>query len=84
MLPKPFYLTSEFWITIATIVTALAGLLPVGSREAVFVAGLASAAYAISRGLSKAGDKVLPVTNPALISPDAGDAGAAGATPTKP
>lgn len=52
---KPFYLTSEFWITIATIVTTLAGALPVGGRTATILATVAAAAYTISRGLAKAG-----------------------------
>lgn len=55
---KKGYKTTEFWVTIltqvATIGTAVAGLLP-PDRAAILV-GLSQAAYAISRGLAKAGE----------------------------
>jgi hypothetical protein len=50
---KRFYLTSEWWLTIATIVTSLAGGLPGNGQAHAIVAGLAAGAYAISRGLTK-------------------------------
>jgi hypothetical protein len=46
------------------VVTALSGVLPVGSRAATFCATLVTAAYALSRGLAKAG--VAVETGPAV------------------
>jgi hypothetical protein len=61
---KPFFLTSEWWVTVAVVVTALSGVLPVGSRAATVCATIVTAAYALSRGLAKAG---VPVdTGPAV------------------
>jgi hypothetical protein len=54
---KPFWLSSEFYITVGTITAALAGVFPVGGKVATIVVGISTAAYAISRGLAKSGSK---------------------------
>lgn len=69
---KPFYLTSEFWITVGVTAASLAGGLPVGGKTASIIAAVSTAAYAISRGLAKAGTSPLP----AVPVVDEGDAGA--------
>mgnify|MGYP001611991428 CR=1 FL=1 len=55
---KSFWKTSEWWITVfatvGSIATAAVGLVPV--TAAATVAAIATGAYAISRGLSKAGN----------------------------
>lgn len=52
---KPGYLTTEFYVTVLTdvglVAAALGGVLP--AKWAAIAAGVAQAAYAISRGLSK-------------------------------
>ena len=56
---KPFYQTSEFWLTVLFIVAAGAGYafgkLNLSDALAVAGTGLAISGYAISRGLSKTG-----------------------------
>ena len=53
---KPFFLTSEFWITVAVMVTAVSGVIPdVSGKYKALGATIAAAAYAISRGLAKNG-----------------------------
>jgi hypothetical protein len=54
---KPFWLSSEFYITVGTITAALAGAFPVGGKIATVVVAVSGAAYAISRGLAKSGTK---------------------------
>lgn len=52
---KKFYLTSEFWIAVAAIIGSLSGALPMPEKYEGAVAAIVAAAYAISRGLAKAG-----------------------------
>jgi hypothetical protein len=52
---KKFYLTSEFWIAVAAVIGSLSGALPIPHEYEGVVAGIVAAAYAISRGLAKAG-----------------------------
>jgi hypothetical protein len=54
---KPFYLTSEFYVTVGTILAAIAGVFPVGGKIASIIVAISGAAYAISRGLAKSGTK---------------------------
>ena len=68
---RPGIRTTELWITVATAVGAIAaasaGVLP--ERWAAIVAGIASVAYAISRGLAKHG--VPAEINEGDVEPDA-------------
>ena len=68
---KPFYLTSEFWVTVGAVVAALAGVFPVNGRVGATLAVVSAAAYAISRGLAKSGTPIVP----ANLAPDEGDKG---------
>lgn len=68
---KPFYLTSEFWITVGVTAASLSGGLPVGGKLASIIAAISTAAYALSRGLAKSGVPAVP----ANLAPDEGDAG---------
>lgn len=68
---KAFYLTSEFWVTVAAVVTSLSGILPVGNHLGSTLAIIASAAYALARGLAKSGTSPLP----SVPVVDEGDAG---------
>jgi hypothetical protein len=54
---KKFWKTSEFWISTLTTVGAVAGALVgfVPVAVGATVAGISGAAYAIARGLAKAG-----------------------------
>jgi hypothetical protein len=54
---KPFYLTSEFYLTLAVILGTLFGgeFFPVPDRLEGIIAGVIAAAYAVSRGLAKLG-----------------------------
>lgn len=52
---KKFYLTSEFWVAVAAVVGSLSGALPIPPEYEGVVAAVVTAAYAISRGLAKAG-----------------------------
>lgn len=52
---KKFYLTSEFWVAVAAVVGSLSGALPIPEQYEGAVAAIVAAAYAISRGLAKAG-----------------------------
>lgn len=71
---KKFYLTSEFWITVGAVVTALSGALAgVSAHTGAILAVVATAAYALSRGFAKAGTP--PLVTPEVIAPDEGDAG---------
>lgn len=83
---KPFYLTSEFWATVALTITNVAGGLNLHGRAQGVVQAVIVGAYALARGLAKGGvpfnpdptvpdlDNV-PVTSPAEVPPDQGDAG---------
>jgi hypothetical protein len=59
---KPGIRTTEFWLTLVTIIGSLggelAGILP--GRAGAVVAAIASAAYALSRGLAKVGGSEPP------------------------
>jgi hypothetical protein len=82
-MPKRFYLTSEWWLTIATIVTSLAGGLPGNGQVHAIVAGVAAAAYAISRGLTKSAPRA--AWDPVSLTADPLDnAGAADHPSTAP
>lgn len=52
---KPGYKTTEFWaallVSLGTVVTAAAGVLP--AKYAAVASAVAAAAYAIARGLAK-------------------------------
>lgn len=52
---KPGFRTTEFWVTAATLVgaiaTAIAGVVP--GKVSLICGAISSAAYALSRGLSK-------------------------------
>ena len=52
---KKFYLTSEFWVAVAAVAGSLTGVLPIPPEYEGVVAAVVTAAYAISRGLAKAG-----------------------------
>lgn len=52
---KPFYLTSEFWATVALQIACIGGVLPGGSKITGIVMGVSAAAYALARGLAKSG-----------------------------
>lgn len=52
---KKFYLTSEFWVAVGAVVGSLSGALPIPEQYKGAVAAVVAAAYAISRGLAKAG-----------------------------
>ena len=67
---KPFYLTSEFWASLAAVIAALAGAFPVSGRIASILAVAVTGAYAISRGLAKSGSSPVPV-----VPVDEGDKG---------
>ena len=54
---KAFYLTSEFYVTVGAVVASLAGVFPVNDKVGSTLAVVSAAAYAISRGLAKAGTK---------------------------
>lgn len=64
---KPFYKTSEFWASVAAVLTVLAGL-EIHDRVKAYVVGGVTIAYAISRGLAKQGQPYDPV-NPADVTP---------------
>jgi hypothetical protein len=70
---RPFYYTSEFWITVGAVIASLAGVFPVNGKVGSTLAVVSAAAYAISRGLAKSGTPVLP----ADLAPDEGDKGSA-------
>lgn len=54
---KQFYLTSEFWITVAAVITAVVTALSdtISHDLAAILAAIAAGAYAISRGFAKSG-----------------------------
>jgi len=52
---KKFYLTSEFWLTVGIIVASFADVIPVPEKYRAAIISVSVAAYAISRGLAKAG-----------------------------
>ena len=55
---KPFYTTSEFWVTAGAVVTAAAGWIPSANTELrTAIIGVAAGAYALARGMAKAGVK---------------------------
>lgn len=58
---KKFYLTSEFWITVAAVITAFITAVSdaISHDLALILGGVAAAAYTLSRGFAKAG--VAPV-----------------------
>lgn len=64
---KKFYLTSEFWVAVGAVVGSLSGALPIPEQYKGAVAAVVAAAYAISRGLAKAG------VNPAEAEIDQAD-----------
>ena len=57
MTPRPFYKTSEFWLTVLmnvlTCVMAIAGSLP--TKYSVPILAVTNGFYAIARGLAKSG-----------------------------
>jgi len=53
---KKFYLTSEFWISVASIITVLSGAIPhLSDKTKATLATATAAAYALARGLAKSG-----------------------------
>lgn len=59
---KPFYLTSEFWASVALTIANVAGAFQIPGKWQAIVQAIITAAYAVSRGLSKSG--VAPTTAP--------------------
>lgn len=74
---KPGYLTTEFWVTILTLVLNNISALPVPDKYQGLINVLLPVAYVIARGLAKQG---VPNTVPATILNQAsvGDHGALG------
>lgn len=68
---KPFYKTSEFWMTIATNALAfgaqMAGTLP--PQYGIPVQAAVNLGYALSRGIAKSGVPPEPVVVPVPIPP---------------
>jgi len=52
---KTGWKTSEFWVSVAVALTALAGALPIPPHYSGVVAAAIGGAYAISRGFAKSG-----------------------------
>jgi len=79
---KPGYLTTEFWVTILTLILNNVSVLPIPDKWQGAINAILPVGYALARGLAKLGHpevSVLP-SDPAGIEPDVGDVGPAGAT----